>query len=223
ERVRRQVPRSAPHLQIGAVRPHPQVNPGALHGGRELDQGVGIERQRFLDEQGRADVVARDIRERDRRLATLLATQRRPERGVDEPLDRRGVGAALSRMVPEMLGQLLGHGRRGGIGGPIHDMKLNSTPSKQTGSPPVLMIVLRFAHVFFGALWVGMMAFQMFFLGPALAEAGPDAGKVMAGLMKRRIPVIMPLVALIALVSGMWLFQRLSGGNMKALMATPMG
>lgn len=85
------------------------------------------------------------------------------------------------------------------------------------------MIVLRFAHVFFGALWVGMMAFQMFFLGPALAEAGPDAGKVMAGLMKRRIPVIMPLVALIALVSGMWLFQRLSGGNMKALMATPMG
>src|SRR6185503_7665290 len=50
-------------------------------------------------------------------------------------------------------------------------------------------------------------------------EAGPDAGKVMAGLMKRRIPVIMPLVALIALVSGMWLFQRLSGGNMKALMA----
>jgi len=87
----------------------------------------------------------------------------------------------------------------------------------------VLMIVLRFAHVFFGALWVGMMAFQMFFLGPALAEAGPDAGKVMAGLMKRRIPVIMPLVALIALVSGMWLFQRLSGGNMKALMATPMG
>jgi uncharacterized membrane protein len=85
------------------------------------------------------------------------------------------------------------------------------------------MIVLRFAHVFFGALWVGMMAFQMFFLGPALAEAGPDSGKVMAGLMKRRIPVIMPLIALIALVSGMWLFQRDSGGNMKALMATPMG
>ena len=76
------------------------------------------------------------------------------------------------------------------------------------------MIVLRFAHVFFGALWVGMMAFQMFFLGPALEEAGPAAGSVMAGLMKRRIPVIMPLIALIALVSGMWLFMRLSGDNM---------
>jgi len=87
----------------------------------------------------------------------------------------------------------------------------------------VLTLVLRFSHVFFGALWVGMMAFQIFFLGPALSEAGPDAGKVMAGLMKQRIPVIMPVIALIALVSGMWLFQRLSGGNMAALMATPMG
>jgi hypothetical protein len=87
----------------------------------------------------------------------------------------------------------------------------------------VLTLVLRFAHVFFGALWVGMMAFQIFFLGPSLAEAGPDAGKVMAGLMKRRLPVIMPIIALIVLVSGMWLFQRLGGANMKALMATPMG
>lgn len=87
----------------------------------------------------------------------------------------------------------------------------------------MLTLVLRFAHVFFGAIWVGMMAFQTFFLGPALSEAGPDAGKVMAALMKRRIPVIMPIVALITLVSGMWLFQRMSGGNMAALMATPMG
>lgn len=87
----------------------------------------------------------------------------------------------------------------------------------------MLTLVLRFAHVFFGALWVGMMAFQVFFLMPALGEAGPDAGKVMAALVKRRIPVIMPIIALIALVSGMWLFQRMSGGNMGALMATPMG
>src|SRR5437762_1731287 len=74
------------------------------------------------------------------------------------------------------------------------------------------MLVLRFAHVFFGALWVGMMAFQTFFLMPALAEVGPDSGKLMAALMRRRIPVILPIVALITLVSGFWLFQRLSGG-----------
>ena len=85
------------------------------------------------------------------------------------------------------------------------------------------MLVLRFAHVFFGALWVGMMAFQMFFLGPALEEAGPAAGSVMAGLMKRRLPVIMPLIALIALVSGMWLFMRLSGDNMAVVWGSKMG
>ena len=58
------------------------------------------------------------------------------------------------------------------------------------------MLVLRFFHVFFVALWVGMMAFQTFFLMPALAEVGPDSGKLMAALMRRRIPVILPIVAL---------------------------
>ena len=87
----------------------------------------------------------------------------------------------------------------------------------------MLMIVLRFAHVFFGALWVGMMVFQAFFLGPAVADAGPDGGKVMGGVMRRRIPVVMPLMGLIVIISGLWMFQRLAGGNMGAFMDTPMG
>ncbi len=87
----------------------------------------------------------------------------------------------------------------------------------------MLMLVLRFTHIFFAALWVGMMTFQTFYLMPALGEAGPDAGKLMAALMRRRIPAVMLVVAILALVSGMWLFQRLSGGNFAALMATPMG
>jgi len=87
----------------------------------------------------------------------------------------------------------------------------------------MLTIVLRFAHVFFGAIWVGMMAFQVFFLGPALATVGADAGKLMGALARLRMQLIMPILALITLVSGFWLFQRMSGGNMGALMATPMG
>ncbi|HEY6092865.1 MAG TPA: hypothetical protein VIV83_12800 [Gemmatimonadales bacterium] len=85
------------------------------------------------------------------------------------------------------------------------------------------MIVLRFAHVFVGPLWVGMMVFQIFFLGPTVAELGPDGGKVMGGLMRRRIPIVMPLLGLITIISGLWLFQRDSGGNMGAFMDTPMG
>lgn len=85
------------------------------------------------------------------------------------------------------------------------------------------MLVLRFLHVFCGTLWVGMMAFQVFFLMPSLAEAGPESGKVMAAMMKRRIPIIMPIFAFIAIISGFWLFQLLAGGDMGGLMATPMG
>ena len=86
-----------------------------------------------------------------------------------------------------------------------------------------MMIVLRFLHVVSGALWVGMFAFMTFFLMPAFGEAGPEGAKVMAAMAKRRIPVIMPVIALITLVSGFWLFQRLSGGQAGALMATPVG
>ena len=41
----------------------------------------------------------------------------------------------------------------------------------------MLLIVLRLAHVFFGALWVGFMTFQVLFLSPALAEVGPDGAR----------------------------------------------
>ncbi len=87
----------------------------------------------------------------------------------------------------------------------------------------MLMIVLRFAHVVSGALWVGMFAFMTFFLMPAFGEAGPEGAKVQAALAKRRIAVIMPVIALITLISGMWLFQRLSGGAPSAFLETPVG
>ena len=64
----------------------------------------------------------------------------------------------------------------------------------------MLTIVLRFAHVGFGALWVGMMAFQVFFLTPALEDVGPDAGKFMGALMKRKLPVFMPLFGVITML-----------------------
>ena len=83
----------------------------------------------------------------------------------------------------------------------------------------MLQLILRFSHVFFGALWVGMMVMNTFFVGPAVEEAGPDGGKVMAGLMRRRVVTLMPLFALITLVSGFWLFSRFG----KGFMASGMG
>ena len=86
-----------------------------------------------------------------------------------------------------------------------------------------LQVILRFVHVVSGALWVGMMVFTVFFLSPALQEAGPDAGKVNAALQRRRVMVIMPVIALLTLISGFWLFYRFSGGAPGAMMRTPVG
>jgi hypothetical protein len=86
-----------------------------------------------------------------------------------------------------------------------------------------LQVVLRLVHVTSGALWVGMMVFTVAFLAPALQEVGPDAGKVNAALQKRRVMVIMPIIALLTLISGFWLFSRFSGGAPGAMMRTPVG
>ena len=75
-----------------------------------------------------------------------------------------------------------------------------------------LMIVLRLVHIGSGAMWVGMMAFMTFYLTPALAEVGPDAGKVMQALQKQKIMIVMPVIALLTIISGMWLMMRLYAG-----------
>lgn len=76
-----------------------------------------------------------------------------------------------------------------------------------------LMIVLRLIHVGGGAMWVGMMAFMTFYLTPAMAEAGPqESGKIMAALQKQRIMIVMPVIALLTIVSGLWMMMRLYGG-----------
>ncbi|HXE57416.1 MAG TPA: hypothetical protein VNK43_05405 [Gemmatimonadales bacterium] len=86
-----------------------------------------------------------------------------------------------------------------------------------------LVIVLRLVHVVCGVLWVGMALFNTFFLGPALQEAGPAAGKVMEGLQRRRLMTITPLLAVATLLSGVWLFWRASLGFSGAFLRSPVG
>jgi len=75
-----------------------------------------------------------------------------------------------------------------------------------------LMIVLRLVHIGSGALWVGMMAFMTFYLTPALNEVGPDAGKVMQALQRQKIMIVMPVLALLTIISGLWMMSRLYAG-----------
>lgn len=85
-----------------------------------------------------------------------------------------------------------------------------------------LTVVLRLVHIVLGALWVGMMVFTSFFLGPAVRDAGPAGGTVMAALQRRGLMNVMPIIGLLTIVSGIWLVERVWGG-MGVLMASRAG
>jgi len=78
---------------------------------------------------------------------------------------------------------------------------------------PMLLLLLRLVHIVGGALWVGMAVYTAAFLVPAVEEAGPDGGKVMAALQRRGIMTVLPALALATLLSGFWLYWRAAGGQ----------
>jgi uncharacterized membrane protein len=77
------------------------------------------------------------------------------------------------------------------------------------------LIVLRLVHIIGGIFWVGAILLQNLFLFPAITEAGPAAGPVMAGLMKRKLMVVLPVVAILTILAGarlMWIASAATGG-----------
>jgi hypothetical protein len=74
------------------------------------------------------------------------------------------------------------------------------------------LIVARIIHVLTGVFWVGAMVFVSAFLIPSLAEVGPDAGKVMAALERRKFMIIMPVIGTFSILSGLWLYWKASSG-----------
>ena len=87
----------------------------------------------------------------------------------------------------------------------------------------LLILVLRLIHVVTGVFWVGTVVFVAAFLFPSLLEAGPDAAKVAAGLMKRRFLDIVPGIAALTLLSGLWLYWKDAGGLHGTFMQSAMG
>jgi len=83
--------------------------------------------------------------------------------------------------------------------------------------------VARIIHVLGGVIWVGSMFFVSMFLIPAMTEAGPDAGKVMAGLERRKFMIVIPVIAILTLLSGIWLYWRASMGFNPAYMRSGPG
>ena len=84
-------------------------------------------------------------------------------------------------------------------------------------------MIARVLHVCLGVFWVGVMVFNAAFLGPALRDAGSDGAKVFGALLRRRMLDIIPVVALLNILSGLYLYWRVSGGFSPAYMRSSMG
>ena len=83
-----------------------------------------------------------------------------------------------------------------------------------------IYLLTRIVHVVLGGFWMGAIAFVAFYLMPAVAEAGPDGAKVMAGLIRRKYLNVVPAIALVNLLSGLWLYWRVTNGFDPALSGT---
>ena len=81
----------------------------------------------------------------------------------------------------------------------------------------------RVVHVTLGVFWAGTMVFNAVFLFPALRDAGPDGAKVGVGLMKRNFMVTVPVVAILTLLSGLYLLWKASAGFAPAYMGSAPG
>ncbi len=85
------------------------------------------------------------------------------------------------------------------------------------------LLVLRLVHVLGGMIWVGGSAIMAFFVAPAIGAAGPAGGQVMAAIVKRRYMVVMPVIAVLTILSGIRLMQRTSMGFSPEWFATVSG
>jgi hypothetical protein len=87
----------------------------------------------------------------------------------------------------------------------------------------LLVVTLRLLHIVLGAFWAGTLIFFAVFLIPSVREVGPDGAKVMAALQRRRFLEVMPAVAVLTILSGIWLYWRISGGFTSVWVTSPSG
>ena len=86
------------------------------------------------------------------------------------------------------------------------------------------ILILRIVHVLGGTFWLGTGLFTTFFLVPALGRLGPTAaGPVMSALQQRRLFTVLPVVALLTIISGTRLLQIMSDGFAPAYFASRTG
>lgn len=87
----------------------------------------------------------------------------------------------------------------------------------------VTLVVLRLLHVVCGVYWAGTIMFFATLLEPTIREAGPSGGQIMQGLMRRHFLNIIPIMAVLTVLSGIDLMRRVSAGFEAAWFSSSVG
>ena len=102
-----------------------------------------------------------------------------------------------------------------------------------------MFLTLRILHIVTGVFWTGTVFFIVSFLLPAMGKIGPAAGPLGAEFQARKVFVKLPIIGLIAIVTGFWMYalrmqgsggwaatreaMTLGGGGVSALLALIVG
>jgi hypothetical protein len=84
----------------------------------------------------------------------------------------------------------------------------------------LIFLVLRVTHVLLAALWLGSVAFMVFFVMPAMKATGPAAGPLMSAIARRGLNAFMGALGGITVLTGFYLYWRFTGGFDPALSAS---
>jgi uncharacterized membrane protein len=86
-----------------------------------------------------------------------------------------------------------------------------------------LFITIRTIHIVLAAIWFGGTFLMAMYLGPVVQDLGPSGGAVMSGMVKRGFDKMMAIVGGTAVLSGIWLYWRLTQSFDTSLMSSRVG
>jgi hypothetical protein len=91
------------------------------------------------------------------------------------------------------------------------------------GSGRVLVFVLRLLHIVSGVFWAGAIFFFVTYVEPAVRATGADGAKVLVHMFLRRYLTVLPVIAAVTILSGVWLMWITSMGFAPFWWKTPLG
>ncbi|HQR18521.1 MAG TPA: hypothetical protein PK948_09120 [Gemmatimonadales bacterium] len=77
-----------------------------------------------------------------------------------------------------------------------------------------MFFLMRMTHILLGVFWAGTIFFTVLYLIPATRDVGPGAAGILPALKKRGYFTFLPIIALLTLASGFWLYmQQMTAGG----------